>query len=126
MHVLDWQVLPAPQERRATTFDYVHQYASAAKHRLELTESGFAIRFEGRIHVYRNQCPHAGSPLDWQPGQFFDEDGQQLVCHTHGARFHPATGAYLSGPSCPHGLARLPFTLDGDLLRVPARIAGVQ
>ncbi len=126
MHVLAWQTLPAPREHQAATFDFVHLYATTTKRQLELLESGFAIRFEGRIYVYRNQCPHAGSPLDWQPGQFFDEEGLHLVCHTHGARFHPATGEYLSGPSCPHGLMRLPFALDGELLRVPARLAGIQ
>src|SRR5690606_30639223 len=35
-------------------------------------EPGFAIRHCGRVRGYVNRCPHAGTELDWEPGEFFD------------------------------------------------------
>ena len=52
-------------------------------------EKGFAIRHLGRVHGYVNRCPHLGTELDWQPGEFFDFGGLYLVCSTHGAIFEP-------------------------------------
>jgi len=65
-------------------------------------------------------------PLDWAPGRFFSEDGREIVCHTHDARFEPLTGDCLSGP-CPHGLAKLPMQPDeSGQIMVPAEIAATQ
>lgn len=87
---------------------------------------GFAIRYQGDIRVYRNSCPHAGPPMDWLPGQFFSEDGKQLVCHTHDARFDPLSGDCIEGP-CPHGLAKLPTQPDeSEQIMVPIEIAAAQ
>lgn len=61
-------------------------------------EKGFAIRFGGIAHAFVNVCPHAGTELDWNPGDFFDESGLYLVCSTHGAMFEPSTGVCLAGP----------------------------
>ena len=35
------------------------------------TRKGFAIRSCGAVHAYVNRCPHLGTELDWQPGEFF-------------------------------------------------------
>jgi nitrite reductase/ring-hydroxylating ferredoxin subunit len=35
--------------------------------------------------------------LDWSLGEFFDADGQYLVCATHGALYDPKTGACIGG-----------------------------
>ena len=117
MIVQRWQDIALPEETEAVTFEYLHQGKT-----WHLRETGFAIRFHNRIHVYCNRCPHAGSPLDWTPGQFFTDDRSLLICQTHGACFDPATGAPVAGPPCPHGLQRLPFRVDGDRLLVPATI----
>lgn len=61
---------------------------------------GFIVNHEGRHYAYVNRCPHAGSPLDRQPGSFFTGDGRHLVCGTHGAVFAPETGVCVEGP-CP-------------------------
>ena len=61
-------------------------------------EKGFAIRFCGIVHAYVNVCPHAGTELDWKPGDFFEESGLYLVCSTHGALFEPSTGSCVGGP----------------------------
>jgi nitrite reductase/ring-hydroxylating ferredoxin subunit len=58
----------------------------------------FAIRFAGEPRAYVNRCPHMGTELDWQPGDFFDESGAYLVCATHGALFEPHNGHCIAGP----------------------------
>ena len=61
-------------------------------------ERGFAVRHCGRVCAFVNRCPHLGTELDWQPGEFFEESGLYLVCSTHGAIFEPATGFCVAGP----------------------------
>ena len=77
--------------------------------RFEVDQGGtphpaFAIRFEGRVHAYRNRCAHVAVELDWQPGRFFDADGMVLLCSTHGALYDPASGGCLGGPCRGGGL----------------------
>ncbi|MBA2690164.1 MAG: Rieske 2Fe-2S domain-containing protein [Burkholderiales bacterium] len=69
---------------------------------------GFAIRFDGQVHAFLNRCPHLGTELDWQAGQFFDDSGLYLICATHGAIFMPSTGYCVSGPCKGQRLVRLP------------------
>ena len=61
-------------------------------------ERGFAVRHSGRVCAFVNRCPHLGTELDWQPGEFFEESGLYLVCSTHGALFEPGTGFCVAGP----------------------------
>jgi len=68
--------------------------------------AAFAVRYEGRVYAYFNRCTHRGLELDWQEGDFFDSDAQFLFCATHGARYHPASGACAGGP-CAGGLEAL-------------------
>lgn len=120
--VLRWQGIELPAEGSAVTFSFLQHFPEASPippHDYE----GFAIRHGGEIRVFRNSCPHAGSPLDWAPGQFFSADGSQLVCHTHDARFDPLSGDCLSGP-CPQGLEPLPVRENGaGLIEMPAELA---
>ena len=77
---------------------------------------GFVVNHAGRHHAYVNRCPHAGTPLDLWPNDFWTEDGQHLICATHGAIFGPDTGICLEGP-CPGArLKRLSIERDGDVL----------
>jgi nitrite reductase/ring-hydroxylating ferredoxin subunit len=71
-------------------------------------EKGFAIRFCGIVHAFVNICPHAGTELDWQAGDFFDESGLYLVCATHGALFEPSTGHCVGGPCRGAALQSIP------------------
>lgn len=61
-------------------------------------EGGFAVRYDGSVCAFVNRCPHLGTELDWQPGEFFEEAGVYLICSTHGALFEPSTGFCVSGP----------------------------
>ena len=74
-----------------------------AKFRLERrgkVVEGFIINVYGSHRAYVNRCPHAGTPLDLWPNEFLTEDGQHLICATHGAIFDPRSGLCVEGP-CP-------------------------
>jgi nitrite reductase/ring-hydroxylating ferredoxin subunit len=114
LKVLRWQQVGLPHEGQAACFSYV---------RGANQESGFVIRFKDQCYAYHNRCPHAGSPLDWVPGRFFNEDGSMLTCQTHGACFDPMNGNPLLGPAT-SGLEALPIRCQPDLLMVPAEVGG--
>ena len=61
-------------------------------------EKGFAVRYLGEPRGFVNRCPHLGTELDWNPGEFFDVAGLYLVCSTHGAIFDPKSGLCVAGP----------------------------
>jgi nitrite reductase/ring-hydroxylating ferredoxin subunit len=81
---------------------------------------GFVVNFRGAFHAYVNRCIHAGTPLDWWENEFFSEDGELLVCATHGAVYAPDTGACAGGPCGGGSLYRLPVRVDGERLVVGA------
>ena len=65
---------------------------------LDGATNGFVVRFRNRVSAFVNRCPHLGTELDWQPGEFFEESGLYLVCSTHGAIFEPDSGKCVAGP----------------------------
>lgn len=69
----------------------------------------FAIRYAGQSHAYVNQCAHVPMEMDYQPNKFFDSTGHWLICATHGALYHPASGACAGGP-CRGGLKKIALT----------------
>jgi nitrite reductase/ring-hydroxylating ferredoxin subunit len=66
----------------------------------------FAVRFEGAVHAYLNRCSHVAMELDWQPNRVFDDQGQWLLCASHGAAYRPDTGQCAGGP-CQGGLVKI-------------------
>jgi len=68
---------------------------------------GFVIRYGGEVFAFVNRCPHLGTQLDWQEGEFFDVGGLYLVCSTHGALFEPRSGSCVAGPCVGAALERL-------------------
>lgn len=80
----------------------------------------FAVRYQDRVYAYVNECAHRSVELDWNEGEFFDMDGRFLVCATHGARYHPQTGACAGGPCAGRGLTALPVQeADGAVRLLP-------
>jgi nitrite reductase/ring-hydroxylating ferredoxin subunit len=80
--------------------------------RFELEQHGlklpaFVIRFRDRPRAYLNQCGHIPVELDWMPGVFFDDEGEYLICSTHGALYSPETGRCVSGRCNGRGLTAL-------------------
>ncbi|ATX78692.1 Ferredoxin subunit of nitrite reductase or a ring-hydroxylating dioxygenase [Mariprofundus aestuarium] len=115
---LAWQEVNKPAEGEAVCFNLKARVPLSNGQYADLIEQGFLICYQGQFRAWRNRCPHAGAPLDWVPGQFFSENGEQLVCHVHHAHFQPLTGECLSGP-CTRGLFPLNFREDGDKIVVP-------
>ncbi|GAB4217861.1 MAG: Rieske 2Fe-2S domain-containing protein [Rhodoferax sp.] len=66
----------------------------------------FAVRYQGQVVAYLNQCSHVPMEMDYQPNQFFDTTGQWLICATHGAMYAPLTGRCAMGP-CRGGLFKI-------------------
>ena len=69
----------------------------------EVMESGraapaFALRFDNQAVAYLNRCAHIPSEMDWQPGQFWDQDKRFIICSVHGALYDPPNGQCVSGP----------------------------
>ena len=76
----------------------------------------FAVRKDGKAYAYLNSCPHQGTELDWQEGEFFDESTLYLICATHGAAFFPDSGYCCAGPCKGRSLVKVPVEeLDGQL-----------
>ena len=89
---------------------------------LSTSSPGFAIRHCGTVHAYVNRCPHAGTELDWQEGEFRDETGYYLICSTHGALFEPGNGFCVAGPC--RGASLEPLAVrerDGQVILGAAR-----
>ena len=76
----------------------------------------FAVRFDARYFAYLNRCGHIAVQLDYQPGDFFSDDGQTLMCATHGAEYAPDTGACLGGPCYGVGLDPIEIVYDAPHL----------
>jgi nitrite reductase/ring-hydroxylating ferredoxin subunit len=58
----------------------------------------FALRFDGQVVAYMNRCAHVPAELDWQPGQFLDQDQRWIICAIHGATYEPSHGRCVVGP----------------------------
>jgi len=58
----------------------------------------FVLRFRGRVYGYLNRCGHMPMELDWREGEFFDAEGRDLICSTHGATYAADSGRCLGGP----------------------------
>ena len=67
----------------------------------------FAVRYRGAAHAYLNRCAHVAMELDWQEGVFFDAEGRDLVCGTHGAMYEAASGRCIEGPCARGRLVKL-------------------
>lgn len=58
----------------------------------------FVLRFDGRVVAYLNRCAHVPSELDWQSGEFLDQDKRWIICAIHGATYEPSDGVCVGGP----------------------------
>lgn len=66
---------------------------------------GFALRIDGQVVAYVNQCAHVPVQMQWQEGQFLDHDRRWIICAMHGATYDPRSGDCLAGP-CAGGRLR--------------------
>ena len=80
------------------------------------TAPAFVIKYEGRFFAYLNRCGHIAVQLDYLPGEFFSDDGQTLICATHGAEYAPDTGSCLGGPCYGVGLEPMEVRIQDNNL----------
>lgn len=80
------------------------------------TIPAFVVHFDYQYFAYLNRCGHIAVQLDYMPGEFFSDDGQSLVCATHGAEYAPDTGACLGGPCYGVGLEPLTIKVDDEVI----------
>jgi len=81
------------------------------------TASAFVVRHDGVAHAYLNRCAHMPLELDWLPGAFFDFEGRDLICSTHGATYSASTGKCLGGPCAGGALVKLAVEeIDGQVV----------
>ncbi|MEX0618902.1 MAG: Rieske (2Fe-2S) protein [Pseudohongiellaceae bacterium] len=78
----------------------------------------FAVKKDDQVYLYRNRCPHLGTPLEWEEDRFLDSDGALIQCSTHGALFQIETGHCLAGPCQGKYLQAVPFIVDSGLMMV--------
>ena len=71
--------------------------------------------------AYLNSCPHQGTPLETFPGRFLDEQGDHLVCSTHGARFRLRDGRCVAGPCKGASLVPLEIALEKGVIVLAGR-----
>jgi len=86
----------------------------------------FAVKKDNQIYLYRNSCPHLGTPLEWEEDTFLDPDGTLIQCATHGALFEIETGHCISGPCQGQYLRAVPFVLDNELIMVDESHLGIR
>ena len=77
-----------------------------------------ALREKEAVFVYLNICPHLGTPLNWEPDKFLDQEGAYICCSNHGALFIKETGECISGPCRGMPLSSVPVTLKGNEVMV--------
>ncbi len=68
--------------------------------------------------AFSNRCAHIGVSLDWDDNRFFTEDGDLLICSTHGALFRPMDGFCVAGPCQGDSLRAFSLTVSGDDLLI--------
>ena len=61
-------------------------------------------------------CAHVAMELDWQEGVFFDSDGRDLLCSTHGATYDAASGRCIGGPCNGSPLVKLRLEVRDGLV----------
>jgi nitrite reductase/ring-hydroxylating ferredoxin subunit len=76
----------------------------------------FAFRRNGELHAYLNRCRHVPMTMDWIENRFFTEEGDYILCATHGACYVPETGECVEGPPRGKFLVRVPLEVEGGEL----------
>jgi nitrite reductase/ring-hydroxylating ferredoxin subunit len=79
----------------------------------------FAVRKSGRIHVYRDICPHYGATtLAWKRDAYLTPGGEYIACSAHGALFQIEDGVCVSGPCLDQALQSVAYRVEGDLILI--------
>lgn len=87
----------------------LHQLYDGYRQVVNLAGQSFLLLHEnGKTHLIRNRCPHAGAPLTQAT-----LSGNSLRCPMHGLAFDLNTGLSTS-PACAQRLEFIPLVYDGN------------
>ena len=84
--------------------------------RMERPMEGFVGRFNGALFAYENTCRHIPISLDYGDNRFFTNQGDALMCQTHGAVYEPDTGLCTRGPCAGASLFPLEMVEEDGVL----------
>lgn len=82
-------------------------------------KSILAVKKDGLIYVYTNNCPHLGIPMNIEPDRFLDVEKNFVQCSTHGALFKIEDGECVSGPCLGEKLQSIPHEIRGEEVFIP-------
>lgn len=84
----------------------------------------FAVRKDGIIYVYQNQCPHLSIQLEFTADQFLDSENYFIQCSTHGALFEIDSGNCVSGPCVGDRLTPIESKIENNqiFVRLPESV----
>lgn len=71
---------------------------------------------DGEPRAYLNRCRHLPIPIDGGSRRFLTEDGEHLLCGTHGALYRPDDGVCVAGPCLHLALEALPILEENGVL----------
>lgn len=74
----------------------------------------FAVRRNGAVRVWRDRCPHLGTPLPWRKDAYLNRAGDRIVCAAHGAQFEAESGLCVLGACLGQSLEAVPFVLNTE------------
>ena len=77
-------------------------------------DSLIVVRLGEDVQVYRDACPHQGTPMAWRRHAYLNAARDRIVCHAHGAQFEIDTGLCVLGPCLGQSLQQVPHRFDAD------------
>jgi nitrite reductase/ring-hydroxylating ferredoxin subunit len=78
-------------------------------------DSVMVIRQGGRLHAWRDACPHhGGTPMAWWKDHYLNAASTRIVCASHGAQFDIETGECTLGPCLGQKLRKVRLVVTGE------------
>jgi nitrite reductase/ring-hydroxylating ferredoxin subunit len=71
---------------------------------------------DGEPRAYLNRCRHLPIPIDGGSRNFLAQDGEHLLCGTHGALYRRDDGVCVAGPCLHLALEALPIVEENGVL----------
>ena len=78
-------------------------------------DSVMVVRHGGRLHAWRDACPHhGGTPMAWWKDHYLNAASTRIVCASHGAQFDIETGECTLGPCMGQRLQKVELVITGE------------
>lgn len=87
-------------------------------------QKAFAVKKDGQLYLYLNNCPHLNINLEFQPDEFLDSEKRFIQCVNHGALFEIDSGKCIAGPCSGQSLTPVNFEIKNDKIFLTSTPAG--